>query len=233
MATTAMPFDPRQPRYSPGDSLVDVDGPPRQRPGGLTAVCVIAIVLGAMGLLTSLLALGGRALKEPLENAMRVQPQPGMSEDFAKAQKEMQDVGQKYPGITMGITVLNLVIASSLIAGAIMVLNLNPKARTLLVAVFAAAIVFEIVGGGFMVFIQLDMAPAMSRMMTANTPKGGPGAEQAAVVTAMVAKVVMFLVIALRVGWILAKIVFYGFGARYLCRPNIRQLFQTTTTDQA
>jgi len=240
MTTPATPPVPLQPLYFSGDSMLGVDGAPRERPGMLTAVCVIAIVLGVMGLGKSLFGLGGLALKKTLENAFKMPPQPGMREGFVEAQadmqKEMQAVTDRYWGVNVGLASLNLAFSASLLVGGIMTLRLNPTARTFLIAVFAAVIVFEIVHTVVTVFIQLEVAAvtsdAMPRMMAAAGPKGGPPPEQFTTVMATFTKVLTFVIIAFCSALGLAEVVFYGVGACYLRRPNIRQLFQQTTTDQ-
>jgi len=229
-----MPFDPRQPRYPSGDSTEGVDGAPRRRPGGLTAVCVIAIVLGALGLCMSLVGLASLAFQDKLEEfAMRQQqPPPGMPDGFLKAQMEMQkkiqeiqqNVTHRYRGANMGILLLNLVFASSLLAGGIMTLKMNPTARTFLVGVFAAVIVFEIVRTVVTVFMQLDMFAELSTI-----PSVGSGPAD---VILTFAKVVAIGGMAFGIVLGLGKVIFYAIGACYLRRPNIRQLFQAPTTDQ-
>jgi hypothetical protein len=237
MTTPATPFDPRQPQYSFGDSTMGFDGAPAQRPGGLTAICVIAIVLGALGLCGSLLTLGILAMQKPLENAFKMQQKvpSGIPESF-KAQMEMQNetqnkmqeatqkVNQRYWGVHVGLGLLNLAFAGSLLAGGIMALKLNPKARAFLVVVFAAAIVFEIVRTIVIVFVQLNTVAVLSAI-----PNSGAGP---AVTMMTFAKVAAIGGMVFWAGFGLAKIVFYGIGAAYLRRPNIRALFQETTIDQ-
>jgi hypothetical protein len=163
-----------------------------------------------------------------------------MPDDFLKAQTEMQDkmqgVTNRYWGFNVGLGLLNVAFASCLLAGGIMMLKMNPKARTFLVTVFAAVIVFEIVRAVVTVFMQLDIAAAMSdvmpRMMMAAGPKGGPGAEQGAAFMGTVAKASAFVGMAFSLGWALAKMVFYGVSACYLRRPNIRRLFEQSTMDR-
>jgi hypothetical protein len=238
MAAPEMPFDPRQPGY-PGDPMLN-GGAAYQRPGGLTAICVIAIILGAFGLLGSLAGLGGQAMKKDFEKAFAVPQQQGTPPEFLKAQtemaKKMQAVNDRYAGFTTGIALLNLVCASCLLGGAIMTLVMNPKGRTFLIAVFAAAIVFEIVRCIVGIFMQLDIAAAMSdamqQMMKTGMPQGGRGAEQGAAFVGTLTKVGAVVGMAVTVGWGLAKMVFYGVSAGYLRRPNIRRLFQRSTTGQ-
>jgi len=240
MTTTGNPFNPYQSPDQSGNSTAGVDGGPRQRPGGLTAVCAIAIALGALGLCSSLLGLLSLAVQPSLQKAFTMPQQPGMPEGFVKAQadmqKKIQDVGLRYWGFNVGISLLNLAIGACLLVGGIMALKMHPKAGSLLIAVFAAGIVFEIAAGVVTVIMQLDMAKVMSeampQMMMAAGPKGAPGAEQGAALMATFTKVGAYVGMAISLGWALAKMVFYGVSACYLRRPNIRQLFQAPPTDE-
>jgi hypothetical protein len=232
---TESPFDFNQSGYA-SDSTAGFDSAPRQRPGGLTAICVIAIVLGGLGLCSSLFGLAALAFQDNLEKfAMQQQQMPqGMPngpfkqqmEAQQKMQKEMQkgmtEVGHRYRGFTIGTTLLNVLFASSLLIGGIMVMKLNPAGRKFLVTVFIAVIVFEIVRAAITVVMQLDMAAAM-----ASAIQGGPNNQQAAFL-ATTMKLGVYLGMAFGVVWGLAKIIFYGIGASYLNRPNTRQLFERT-----
>jgi hypothetical protein len=221
MPSYATPFAPQQ---------------PRTRPGGLTAVFVISIVLGGLGLGGSLLGLASLAAQSTLENAFKMPRQPGMPDDAFRAQEEMQikveEITHRYQGFSIGVVLLNLVISAGLLAGGIMGLKMIPKARAWLVTVLAAAILFEIIATVHTVIIQVETASVitgqMSKMMT-TMPKGGPPEGKAIVETA--AKVGVFIGMAFSLGWALAKVVFYGFGVCYLRRPNIRQLFPEDTPD--
>lgn len=232
---TATPFDFNQPGH-PGDSTTGFEGAPRQRPGGLTAVCVIAIVLGGLGLCTSLFGLASLAFQDKIEKfSMQQQPPAGMPNGMFKSQMEMQkkmqqkmlEVAHRYRGVNLGITLLNLLFASSLLVGGIMTMKLNPTGRTFLAAVFLAVIVFEIVRLVITVFMQLDMAAAMSAAF-----QGGPGTDQATALLATSMKVGTF--VGMGIGFVLAlgKIIFYGIGASYLGRSKVRQLFGRAAVDQ-
>jgi hypothetical protein len=233
---TATPFDFNQPGY-PGDTTAGFEGAPRRRPGGLTAVCIIAIVLGGLGILGALQAFGSVALQGVMQKTFSMPPQPGMTKDFAKVQKAqeemqtaLQDVGHKYLGFTLGAAALNMAISACLLIGGIMLLKMNPKMRTFMIAVFAVAIVYAIANAVVMVRLQTDMGDAMAKtmpkMMVAAGPKNAPGAQEGAAFVASFARAWIYVVIGFGLLWALFNVVFYAVGARYLCRPTIRQLFE-------
>jgi hypothetical protein len=242
---TDTPFDFNQPGF-PGNSSAGFEGAPRQRPGGLTAVCVIAIVLGGLGLCSSLFGLAAIAFQDKIEKFTMQQPQmptmpqgaPNgalkqqleMQQKMQKMQKAMQEktmeVGHRYRGINIGTTLLNLLFAASLLIGGIMAMKLNPAGRTFLVAVFVAVIVFEVVRVGITVSMQLDIAAAMSSAFkdVAN--------DQAITVFATAMKFGTYVGMAFGIGLALAQVVFYVIGASYLGRANIRRLFEPAAIDQ-
>ena len=117
----------------------------------------------------------------------------------------------------MGLTLVNLVLATVLLIGGIMALKLAPG-HALLVAAFVVAIVFVIVQAVVAVLTQIDMAAViadiMPGMMQAAGTKAGAGGDQAAVM-AMAAKVGMYVGLAFSLVLALAKLIFYAVGTLY------------------
>jgi hypothetical protein len=220
--------------------MENLNQPARRRPGGLTAVCVIAIVLGSLGLCSTLLGFAGLAAGPWMQKMIERQHRMGMNNPANDAQlemqKKMQAVNDRHWGSNLGFMLANMVLAGGLLAGGITALGLAPKARKLLLAVFLAAIAFVIVRAIVHVSMQMEMATiisdmpgSMSRIMAASAPKGPQAARQVAQATEMAAifaKIFVFLGMACSLVLALAETVFYAVGARYLCRPNIRRLFE-------
>jgi hypothetical protein len=208
-----------------------------QRPGGLTAVCVIAIVLGCLGLCSVLLGVFSLAAAPLMKRMVEEQQRTAMNNPAHNAnlemQKKMQAIGDRHWGSSLAFLLANTVLAGSLLAGGIAALMMVPKARTFLLAVFVAAIAFVIVRAVVEAFAQMEMAAAISdsmRNIMATAAPPGPaarqGAAQAAEMATVFTKVGVFGGIAITVLFALAKVIFYAIGARYLCRPNIRRLFE-------
>jgi hypothetical protein len=228
-----VPIPAPQPPFGPGDSTSPFAAPPRaKRPGGLTAICVIAIVLGALGVPSSLSTLASVAFGQATSKAFVMPEQPGVNGEFVKTNEKFQqrvdEVSRRFRGANIGLALMNLVVSVGLLVGAILMLKMNVTARRFLVAVLAVAIVFEIVHTCIFVFIQLQMAPvlaeSMPRMMKSTVPKGQPGAEQAAEIGGIIAKLAVFGGIAFHVARGLAELIYYAVAARYLCKPRIRAL---------
>jgi len=217
-----------------GDSPSDVASTPRgRRPSGLNAVCIIAMILGGLGLMSSLLGLGSLALRPWMQKTFQVQQQPGMNKEFVNVQRDMQRktnaVTDRYLGFNWGFSLVNFVLGASLLVGGILVLQLKPKGRAFLAAIFAATIVFELVRIPTYAVMQREIASvvadSMPRMMNAAAAKGGAGADSAAALATTAMKIWTFVVIAFTLIFGLAKVIFYAVGARYLGRPHVRRLF--------
>jgi hypothetical protein len=235
-----MPMPTPQPPFGPADSNSPFAAPPRaKRPGGLTAICIIAIVLGALGLLASLKALAGVAFQQAASEAFVMQQQPGVSPEFVEANNKMQqealEVTHRFWGLTAGVALANLAISAGLLAGAILMLKMNDKARGFLVAVLAVAILFEVIQACVYVFMQLQLAPILSEsmptMMKSSVPAGQPGAQQIAEMGTVVAKAAIFAGIAFQMVFGLAKLIYYAVATRYLCKPRIRALCEPVAAD--
>ncbi len=201
---------------------------PARRPGGLTAVCVIAIVLGSFGLLGSLVTMASLAAGSRLQQAFSMPPQGPGFDRLAKVQRAMQQktqaVTERYWWPNAGFALLNVGLASAMLAGGIMALNRTPRARTLLITVFAVALLFEISRSAVQVFMQWEMAAVMSdwlpRMMEASAPANGPNAQQAAALGMVIAKAGIMVGLAFQLIFSLAKLIYYAVGWSYLRRPT-------------
>lgn len=201
-----------------------------QRPGGLTAVCVLAIVLGAIGLLTGLLGIVQILAAPAMQNLFS--GMPGMNDEFTKVQMEMSAemmaVAQSRPVLTWSLQIVHLVVACVLLAGGIMAVMLKPAGRRLLLGVFAGAIVFELVRiVPAVMMTQENMAIVeeyMPRLAEASNQGGQapPGMDQT---IGTFAKVGAIAGLAMQVAMMLFKCAFYLIGALYLSKPSVVMLY--------
>jgi hypothetical protein len=215
-------------------------GPPHaRRPGGLTAICVIAIILGSLGLLSSLATLASLAVGSRLQQAMMTSSsRPGRDKLFdvqRTMQKRIQAVTDRYRRPTVGFALLNMALAASMLAGGIMALNRAPKARTILLAVFAVAILFEISRSIVYVFMQCEMATVMSdmlpRILETSMPANGPNvpnAQDTAAMGTVVARAIIIVGFIFHLVLSLAKLIYYGVGWSWLRRPPARDWLEST-----
>jgi hypothetical protein len=190
---------------------------------------VIAVILGGLGLLGSLVAVAGLAAGSRLQQAMTWSP-PGPDRDKMvdvqrTMQRKIQAVADRYWWPNLGFSLLNAGLAASMLAGGIMVLNRAARARKLLMTVFAVAILFEISRTIVHAFMQWETAAVMSdllpQMMGASRPVHGPNAQQAAAIGAAIAKAGIIVGLAFNLIFSLAKLIYYAVGWSYLRRPAV------------
>jgi hypothetical protein len=194
---------------------------------------VIAIILGSLGLLGSLATMASLAVGSRLQQALTTsRPRLGRDKAFdvqQAMQKRIQAVTDRYRWPSAGFALLNMALAASMLAGGIMALSRVAKARTILLAVFAVAILFETSRCIVQVFMQWETAAVMSdllpRMMETSMPASGPNAsnaQQAAAVGMVIAKASIMVGFAFQLVLSLAKLIYYGVGWSYLRRPPAR-----------
>ncbi len=206
---------------------------PRRRPTGLTVICVLALVLGCMGLLATLVA--GVQLGVQLAVGAQFQqslPSPeAPNADFEQIQREMQTkiqaVTRRFIAPQVVLLVAKFALCAALIYAAVRTLNLRASARRQLAWIFAFLIAFEIIQLSVFVAMQLQIQPIMmeylSKMMRPADGGTGPPAEagQLFASVAIIAGLVFAAV------WAFAKILFCVMARRYLGKPEIRSLFES------
>ena len=199
-----------------------------QRTTGLTAICILAITLGGIGLITGALKVvgivGGAALQQSMGG------QPGMQPEALQIQEDMMKALQKLPSQNRALQVLlaglHLLVASGLLAGGIMCLQLKSAGRVLLMSVCLLAIGYELVNL-WPTWESLQVAQQyMPRLLAASVPKGGnqpPNMEQTMGTVGTIVTVVQYV---LMFGLVAIKCMFYGIAALYLTRESIAVRFR-------
>jgi hypothetical protein len=222
MSAASFSFDSDSPRSA--------GVPDGKRPRGLTVICVIAIVLGGLGLLASLGGIAKLAADSGFQQSFMPPQGPGGDQAIEiqrLMQQKRQVIANRYWWPNMGFALANLVVAGGMLAGGIMALNRFPAARALLLVVFAVAVPFEVSRSVVNVLMQRDIAVVLSdlmpRLMETSPPAHGPNARQAAEMGEMAAKVVLYLGLAFTLAFSLAKLIFYAVGCSWMGRPAVRQ----------
>jgi hypothetical protein len=85
MSNAPLSYNP----YLPPDEVL-AEPAHRGRPGMLTTLCVLAIVLGALGLLTGFAGVGSLVFGKQIQTSFQPQKQPGISEEMVQIQKDYQ-----------------------------------------------------------------------------------------------------------------------------------------------
>jgi hypothetical protein len=206
------------------------------RPAGLTAVCIIGIVLAVFGGLGLLMSCGGMIMQPFIQDAV-VQFQRGLpgSPPQMQQQIELQAALQRdvlavqarwRPWIITGM-VLQLATVALLLIGCIRGLGLKRGAYRWLVAAMLCGVVQSIVQTGVFWGTQQETAAIMSRSM-AQIMRGTPGAPMPPGMPQMMSGMMNFsttITIMVFAAWGLAKIGYFVFGACYVLTRRIRALF--------
>lgn len=203
-----------------------------QRTGGLTALCVLALVAGALGLLSGFSGVLNLLAGEKLQRAMlQVQPvaNPGMQEAQQELQEELAAVMMRYRAYHWIQAACQLALSTLLISGAILALLLKPAGRSLLLTSLIAALLFvpmqSTLGGLMLQKTGPIMEKSMERMAKQAAPAGArqpPGFNEMMGAFGRVIVVMQWIML---VGLALVKCIFYLFGVWYLTRPAVAELF--------
>jgi hypothetical protein len=229
-------FDPYRSPALPERTFEPMAGP--RRPGWLTAICVIAIVIGILGLFNGLFGLAGVLFGQQLQSAITPAAPPGMSQGMQKVQQdfqnEMQAVQGRFFAALLTSALFRIVVAAALLLGGVLCLSLKPQGRQLLTLAFGLAIGFEICHVILQSLINMEMMTALNAFIEGflqEMPQGQRGPPQEFVTglmrTSIVAGFVFQYVIAL------VKLVLYSFGLIYLQRAPIKALFTSPAETQA
>lgn len=205
--------------------------PPGYRPGGLTAICIIALVLGALGVLTGCSGVGMALVGNQVQQWQQKFSTMGSPAPVRDVQTEMNlqsiRIFNRYRVVNLILAVCQLLIVGALIGGAIQTLRSREMGRRLLVFGCLAAIGWEVVRAVPHTLMQLEntamMEEYMPRMMEAQAPGGQ--AAQMAEFARMIAHFSTIMGWVIFFGWLMMKLAFYGVAARYLTRPKIKSLF--------
>lgn len=209
------------------------DPAPRVRPSALTVICVFCIVFGALGLLAGLAGLVSQLASSAIQQAITA-GQSGASGAAAEAQAEMvtrtMAIAAKYNPVMIPLSILKILIEGALLIGGIMAIRLKGSGRSLLASVLLAALIFEAIQfvPKYMVTrdTQAAVAELMPQIMAAQQGANQmpPGLDMSSMMSG-----IGTVTLALGLVWLAVKIVLYLLATRYLRRPDIVALFQSST----
>lgn len=201
--------------YQSNPTLPQATSVPQQKPGGLTAIAVICLILGSLGALMALFGIAMLFLQGSMNQFQAAQPGGPPPEFFAEM--EALQASQFIP--TLIVNGSNVLIGSLLAIGSIGVLGTKEWGRNVLRNALLAAIFFVVVRGIYSMWVQYSSMSAMSKMV----PSGGDAATMEAI---MQGSIIFGIVIG--VIWMAVLIGFYIWSRSYLNKPPIRALFGAT-----
>jgi hypothetical protein len=222
-ASKVSPFDAYQPPPLAPDIVSAQSSAPRF--GRVKAICIVAIVLGGAGVATALMGAVGLVVGRQMQAAFSGVNQPGVSQELQdvqlKTQQEIQAVQERFLGINAVLLGAHAIVAGMLLTGGIQALRRVRPGRKLLVAACSAAIVFELVRGSVQTVIQLQVLSVTThffeQMMEASMEQAADLAEW----LVWFSRLAMVAGLALAIGWILVKLVFYCVAVWYLRKPVV------------
>jgi hypothetical protein len=206
------------------------EGPERRgRPGALTAICVLAIVFGALGLLGGVAGLASQLFSSRIQEAV-VAGQAGATGPAADIRKDMitrtTEITKKYSPIMIPLAIVKILVEGALLVGGILALGFKPSGRSLLAGVLLAALILDAIQfvPTFMAQreAQAVAAELMPQIMAAQT---GPNSTPMPFDMSSMMSGIGTITLVLGLAWLAVKIVLYILGMRYLKRPDVMALF--------
>jgi hypothetical protein len=197
--------------------------------GMLQAVCIFAILLGALGVCTGLwgianVAAGGR-IQEAVASVGGAGMRPEQAETQRQYYRDMHDITAPWNTINTPLFVLDIVVSVLMIVGAASVLRGRAGGRRLLARVFAFAILLELVQLVPTAAIQYDLAEIMPGYMEQSivtaAPPGQQVPPQAQAMASTAGKAAAIVGLVIGVAMKLLEVGYYAYGYVFLRRPDV------------
>lgn len=189
-----------------------------RRPGGVTAICVIAIVLASLGICGAIYQ--GVALA--LQSTILAQPPAGdeLSQMQNEMQRQMIEATRPLTPFQIFLLAANLGASIALLAAAILALSMRPSGRGWLAGASVGCAAVDLLGAGLGLLAAVKSWPVVAEFTRKMAERGGSMAQAGGVMKFAVA-----VAIGLQVIWLMLKLGFYITSVVYLQRPNVRQAF--------
>jgi hypothetical protein len=206
--------------------------PAAGRPGLLTTLCVLCIVLGALGLMNSALGTAGAIGGSRLQAAIQPKTSAGLPPGMKQAQDDFQDdlnaVQRKYFWATVPALAFRFLAGLLLLIGGIRSLALSESGRKLLLVACAVALVFELGHAILQSVVSLEMMTAVNSYVekltsSMNQQNNAPPGFQKMMQTIVHGSILGGIIVSYLIS--LGKIALYVFGLIYLRTNPIRGLF--------
>lgn len=225
------PYDPyRSPTLPEGPYVASST---TAKPGLLSAVCVICLVLGGLGLMNSLLGVVQVAVGSQLQQALQPKGAAGMPPEMQKAQDEFQAeinaVEKRYWTPMVISLAFRFLAATLLLIGGIQALGLKESGRVLLIVACVVALCFELGHAISQTIINMEIMTAFNQYVEGlfdsipqgrNAPPAGfrQGMQTGVRVAVMAGFAVFYILMLVKAG-------FYLYTFVYLQKPKIKALF--------
>lgn len=223
--TAASPFDAYQP--PPISAAPPTASGSAPKAGRIKALCIVVIVLAGLGLASALMGAVGLLVGQQMQGAFTMGNQPGVPKRVQDLQRDMQRgieaVQNQFLAVNAVLLAAHVIVAAGLLAGGIQSLRRRVPGRKILIAACLSAIAFELIRGTVQAFIQVQLMAVTTHFFQEMMEVSMNQAAEAAEWVAWGARAAMVVGVLLMVGWILAKVVFYGVAVWYLRKPAVRE----------
>jgi hypothetical protein len=208
--------------------------PARRRPGLLTALAIIAIVLGAWGLLGGFVGVAVLGFGDQLQTVLNPVAERGLPGSVEEAQQdfqnEMRDFQHRYFPVSLGLILGGLFVAGLLLAGGVSTLRLAPCGRRVFLIGCWVAGVFEVIRMPVHSIIQMQGSAQMMRNMTRLVDAAGGGSSPSSVDRMLTAsRVGMGVAMLGGILWGVLQLAFCGVTIWQLHRSETQSLFEKPT----
>jgi len=230
VAATVSPFDAYQPPLAIEDQP-SAGTEATVKPGRIKALCIVLIILGGLGLANALMSAVGLLVGQQIQGAFGLGNQPGVPQRIQDLQRDLQrglqDVQDRFLVANSIFVASHAVLAGALLTGAIQSLRRRAPGRKILIAACLSAIAFELIRGTVQAFIQVQVMSITTHFFQEMMEISMDEAAEAAEWVAWGARAGMVIGVLFAAGWILAKVVFYGFAVWYLRKPSVCEHLDT------
>jgi hypothetical protein len=208
------------------------DGTPvREAP--LRVPCIIGAFLGGGGLLTGLTALAGLFFGQSMQTAFAPTPGTGPQE-MMQVQQQMQAalnaIQDRFFVMNLTLVVVHVCVAAFLLIASVRCLRMSPQGPRWMLAACWAAAGFEVARSLAQLPLQWQTLSATSFYVEVMFDSAGNVPNGVLEVSLLVTKVVLYVSLLLGFGWVLAKVLFYIYTARRLCKPEVQAAFRSQTS---
>jgi len=195
----------------------------RERPGGIWAVGIAAIVLAVLGGCGGVYQLGTVVLQDVVIDAMERAAQAGEGDGGARGrslevQRRSLEVARAYRVPTVATQVANLISAFVLLLAAVLLFHWHPNAVAVFLVAVALSALVDLANGALGVIVSLETIEALS-----DVARTGDAAQNQRLGAAVAAS--GSLGICWAIGWCLVKLGTYAGATAYLRRGRVRALF--------
>jgi hypothetical protein len=227
MSADSAPLDPYQSPALPPPDLAEESSAHEGRPLMLSAVCVLCLVIGTLGVINGVIGVSALLAGQQLKTMFRPAGQPAQLSDVDALQQQIQDrqynIQQQYFWPILVATTIKVLICLALAFAGLRTLSLQDADRRMLFAVCGFAILYEVLWSFVQFSVQYHSLTVVQQL---TGDPDSPRPQQVEFMITMMKNTMYGVLVGLIIMQLL-KISFYVGTMFYLSRPRVRALFHT------